>query len=107
MIQHGHALGIKRQTQLLDISRGTAYYVPRGVPEADQRLMKRIDVLHLEHPFAGSRMLCAMLGRQGVQVGRKHVSTLMARIGIEALYRNPERQGSTPATRSILTGSRG
>ncbi|MCB1507032.1 MAG: IS3 family transposase [Hyphomicrobiaceae bacterium] len=89
MIQPAHELSIKRQAQLLDISRGTAYYVSRGVSEADQQLMKRIDALHLEHPFSGSRMLCAMLGREGMRVGRKHVATLMARIGIEALYRKP------------------
>ena len=95
MIQPGHALSIKRQAQLLDISRGTAYYVPRGVSEADHQL-KRIDALHLEHPFAGSRMLCAMLGREGVSVWRKHVATLMARMGIEALYRKPKTTTKHP-----------
>ncbi len=96
MIQHGHGLSIKRQAQLLDISRGTAYYVPRGVSEAEQQLMRRIDALHLEHPFAGSRMLCTMLDRHGVHVGRKHVSTLMARMGIEALYRKPRTTTNHP-----------
>jgi len=96
MIQRAHGLSIKRQAQLLDISRGTAYYVSRGVSEADEQLMKRIDALHLEHPFAGSRMLCAMLGREGFRVGRKHVSTLMARMGIEALYRKPKTTKKHP-----------
>lgn len=89
MIQPGHGLSIKLQAQLLDISRGTAYCVPRGVSDADQQLMRRIDAQHLEHPFAGSRMLCAMLGREGVHVGRKYVTKRMARMGIEALYRKP------------------
>lgn len=96
MIQRTHQLSIKRQAQLLDISRGTAYYEPRGVSQADEQLMKRIDALHLEHPFAGGRMLCALLGRQGVHVGRKHVSTLMARMGIEALYRKPRTTAKHP-----------
>ncbi len=96
MIQPEHALSIKRQAQLLDISRATAYYVPRGVSEADQQLMKRIDALHLEHPFAGSRMLRDTLGREGVSVGRKHVATLMARMGIEALYRKPRTTKTHP-----------
>lgn len=96
MIQRTHQLSIKRQAQLLNISRGTAYYVPRGVSEADQQLMRRIDALHLEHPFAGSRMLCALLEREGVPVGRKHVSTLMARMGVEALYRKPRTTTKHP-----------
>lgn len=96
MIQPGHALSIKRQAQLLDISRGTAYCVPRGVSDGDQQLMRRIDALHLEHPFAGSRMLCAMLGREGLRVGRKHIATLMARMGIEALYRKPKTTTKHP-----------
>ena len=96
MIQPGHALSIKRQAQLLDISRGTAYCVPRGVSDGDQQLMRRIDALHLGHPFAGSRMLCAMLGREGLRVGRKHIATLMARMGIEALYRKPKTTTKHP-----------
>lgn len=61
MIQPDHPLGIKRQAELLSIARGSAYYVPRGVSAADQALMRRIDALHLEHPFAGARLLRDLL----------------------------------------------
>ena len=71
------------------MSRASVYYLPRPVPEADLALMRRIDALHLEHPFMGARMLRDSLGREGFQVGRKHVATLMARMGAEPLYRRP------------------
>jgi putative transposase len=96
MIDSGHTLPIKRQADLVGISRGSVYYLPRAVSEADQRLMKRIDALHLEHPFAGARMLRDMLNREGLQVGRKHVATLMAKMGIEALYRKPNTSKKHP-----------
>ena len=89
MIDRSHALPIKRQAELVGISRGNVYYLPSAVSEANQRLMRRIDVLSLAYPFAGSRMLRDMLNREGFQVGRKHVATLMKRMGIEALYRKP------------------
>lgn len=85
MIERDHELPIKRQAQLLGISRGTAYYRPEPVSEADLVLMRRIDELHLEHPFAGSRMLRDLLRLQGVEVGRRHVRTLMRSMGIQAL----------------------
>jgi len=96
MIDRDHELPIKRQAELVGISRGNVYYLPRPVSEADQRLMRRIDELHLEHPFAGARMLRDMLNREGFAVGRKHVATLMARIGIEALYRKPNTSRKHP-----------
>jgi len=96
MIKPDHDLNLKRQAQLLGISRGTVYYLPRPASEADQRLMRRIDELHLEHPFAGSRMLRDMLNRDGFAVGRKHVATLMAKMGIEALYRKPNTSKKHP-----------
>ena len=96
MIAPGHALPIKRQAELAGISRGAVYYLPRPVSEADQRLMRRIDELHLEHPFAGARMLRDLLNREGIEVGRKHVATLMARMGIEALYRKPNTSRKHP-----------
>ena len=89
MIDRSHALPLNRQAELVGISRGNVYYMPCAVPEADERLMRRIDVLHLDYPFAGSRMLRDMLGREGVTVGRRHVGTLMRRMGIQALYRKP------------------
>ena len=89
MIDGNRELSISRQAQLAGISRGSVYYVPKPVGAADLVLMRRIDELHLEHPFMGARMLRDQLDREGFKVGRKHVGTLMERMGIEALYRKP------------------
>jgi putative transposase len=96
MIDREHTLPIKRQAELLDIGRGSVYYLARGTNLADQQLMKRIDALHLEYPFAGSRMLRDLLKREGIEVGRRHVTTLMQRMGIEALYRKPNTSKKQP-----------
>ena len=87
MIDKTHELPVVRQVQLLDLSRSSVYYLPQPTPESDLRLMRRIDELHLEHPFAGARMLRDMLRLENIEVGRKHASTLMKKMGIEALYR--------------------
>jgi len=89
MIDRTHALPIVRQCQILALSHSTAYYQPQPISEADLARMRRIDELHLEHPFAGARMLSRILKREGQPVGRRHVSTLMKRMGIHALYRKP------------------
>lgn len=89
MINPTHALSIVRQCQLLELSRSTAYYQPTPVSAADLVLMRRIDALHLDHPFAGARMLRNLLRRDGHAIGRRHVATLMRRMGIEAVYRKP------------------
>ena len=96
MIDRNHPLPLTRQVELVGISRGAVYYHPEPVSEADQRLMKRIDAIHLEHPFAGSRMLRDLLNREGFEVGRRHVATLMQRMGIEALYRKPNTSKKHP-----------
>ena len=85
MIDPEHELPIIRQTEILQISRSSVYYKPRPIPEADLWLMRRIDELHLNYPFAGSRMLRDLLRQQGLEVGRRHVKTLMRRMGIEAI----------------------
>ncbi len=87
MIDSSHDLPVVRQVQLLEVSRSSVYYLPQPMPENDLQLMRRIDELHLEHPFAGARMLRDMLKLEGSEVGRKHVATLMRKMGIEALYR--------------------
>jgi putative transposase len=87
MIDPKHDLPITRQAELLGISRAAVYYVPRPISEEDLALQRRIDELHLERPFAGSRMLRRFLRDEGYDVGRKHVGTLLRRMGIEALYR--------------------
>ena len=89
MIDRSHELSVSRQAKVLNISRGSVYYQPRPVSAADLAIMRRIDALHLEYPFAGSRMLRDMLCREGVGIGRHRVSTMMRRMGIEALYRRP------------------
>ena len=90
MIDRDHMLPITRQASLLDISRGTVYYMPQPVSAADLALMRKLDELHLEHPFMGARMLRDQLARQGIRVGRRHVRTLMIRMGIEALATSPQ-----------------
>ena len=87
MIDPTHVLSIVRQAQVLAISRSPTYYTARPTPESDLALMRLIDRLHLEHPYAGARMLRDLLRLRGLPVGRKHVATLMRRLGIEALYR--------------------
>jgi putative transposase len=96
MIDRDHRLGLVRQSELLNISRGAVYYRPRPVPASDLAIMRRMDELHLEHPFAGSRMLCDLLNREGIAVGRRHVATLMKRMGIEAIYRRPNTSKPAP-----------
>ena len=97
MIDRDHDLPVKRQAQLLGISRGSVYYHPQPVGESELALMRRIDELHLEHPFAGSRMLRDLLRLRGIEVGRRHVGTLMRRMGIQALYRKPNTSRRHPA----------
>ena len=80
MIDRSHDLPIARQAKAVNISRSAVYYEPRPVSAEDLSIMRRIDELHLDYPFAGSRMLRAMLSREGVSIGRRHVATLMKRI---------------------------
>ena len=83
-----------RQAQLLELSRSSVYYLPQPTSEADLALMRRIDELHLEHPFAGSRMLRDLLRREGFAVGRKHVATLMRTHGHRGAV--PEAANQSP-----------
>src|SRR6266699_1646743 len=96
MIEPAHDLAITKQARALNISRGSVYYLPRPVPEADLAIMRRLDRLHLEFPFAGSRMLRGLLAAEGCKIGRRHVKTLMKRMGIEALYRRPRTTKPEP-----------
>jgi putative transposase len=89
MIDREHELPVIKQAEELGISRSSVYYLPRPVPAQDLKLMRRIDELHMDLPFAGSRMLQKLLKREGYETGRLHVRTLMKRMGIEALYRKP------------------
>jgi putative transposase len=96
MIDSNHDLPVARQAKVLNISRGSVYYRPRPVPAADLAIMRRIDELHLDCPFAGSRMLRDILRREGFVIGRCHVATLMKRMGIEAIYRRPNTSKPAP-----------
>jgi len=99
MIDRSHPLPITRQAQALGMARSTVYALPRPVSDRDLDLMQRIDRLHLEMPYAGSRMLRDLLDQDGIKVGRKHVATLMKRMSIEALYRKPRTTKKHPQHR--------
>ena len=99
MIDRTHPLPITRQAEALGMARSTVYALPTPLSDRDHDLMKRIDRLHLEMPYAGSRMLRDLLNQDGITVGRKHVATLMKRMGIEALYRKPRTTKKHPEHR--------
>jgi len=96
MIDRDNVLPLTRQAGLLRLSRSSVYYLPRPVPPARLAIMRRVDELHLEHPFAGSRILRDLLRREGITIGRLAVATLMRRMGIEALYRWPSTSKPAP-----------
>jgi putative transposase len=96
MIDRASALPVTKQARLLGISRSSVYYLPRPVPAADLTIMRQLDELHLEFPFAGARMLRGLLAAKGSKIGRRHVKTLMKRMGIEALYRRPRTTKPEP-----------
>ena len=99
MIDRGSQIPLKRQAQLLALSRSSLYYRRRPVSERDLTLMRRIDELHLEAPFFGARKIAAQLRREGHPVGRRHVRTLMRRMGIAALYCRPRTSIPAPEAR--------
>jgi len=96
MIMRDHELSTTKQAKALRISRGSVYYLPRPVSADDLEIMRLLDRLHLDFPFAGSRMLRDLLAAEGCKVGRRHVKTLMKRMGIEALYRRPRTTKPEP-----------
>ena len=96
MIDRKHSLPLARQSALLRLSRSSLYYAPQPVPEAELAIMRRIDALHLDYPFAGSRMLRDLLRGEGVDIGREMVRTMMRRMCIEALYRRPNTSKPCP-----------
>lgn len=96
MIDPGNKLSVQKQTKLLKISRSSVYYQPRPLSEEELALMRKIDELHLEYPFAGNRMLRAFLERDQISIGRRHMRTVMHRMGIEALYRKPNTSKPAP-----------
>ena len=100
MIDRTHVLPISRQAKVLNISRGAVYYQPRPVSPKDLRVMRRIDELHLERPFAGARILRDFLDREGIAVGRRHVGTLRKRMESRRSIADGIRRNQHPVTRS-------
>ena len=96
MIDRNHDLPLVRQAQLLRLGRSTLYYGPRPVPAGELAIMRRIDELHLDYPFAGSRMLRDLLRGEGIAIGRQRVAGMMRRMGIAALYRRPNTSKPAP-----------
>jgi len=96
MIEREHELPLTRQAAILKLSRGSLYYRPRPVTPADLAVMRRIDELHLDYPFAGSRMLRDLLRGEGIAIGRQRVATMMKRMGIAAIYRRPNTSKPAP-----------
>jgi putative transposase len=100
MIERGSKLSVTRQAELLELSRASVYYTPRPLSDRDLGLMRRLDEIHLELPFYGARKLTRELQKEGHAVGRRHVTTLMRRMGIEAIYRKPRT--SIPAREAAI-----
>ena len=96
MIDREHELQLVRQAELLKLSRSSLYYKGRPVTAATLAIMRRIDELHLEYPFAGSRMLRDLLRGEGVEIGRERVTRLMLRMGVVAIYRRPNTSKPLP-----------
>ena len=91
---------MKRQARLLDLSRSGVYSIPRPLPDRDLRLMRRLDALHLKWPFYGARKLTHELQKDGHAIGRRYVTTLMRRMGMETIYRKPRT--SIPARNAAI-----
>ncbi len=96
MIDREHELPLTRQAAVLELSRSGLYYRPRPMAPADLAIMRRIDALHLDYPFAGSRMLRDLLRGEGVEIGRQRVATMMKRMGIAAICRRPNTSKPAP-----------
>jgi putative transposase len=96
MIDRSHELPLTRQASLLKLSRSSLYYQARGIAPADLLVMRRIDELHLNYPFAGSRMLRDLLRAEGIEIGRERVATMMKRMDITAIYRRPNTSKPAP-----------
>ena len=94
LVDRAPELSIRRQCELLGISRSGFYYEPCPESEENLALMRRLDELHLERPVYGSRRLTVLLQREGIQVNRKRVVRLLQVMGVEAIY--PKRSLSGP-----------
>jgi putative transposase len=96
MIDRSHELPLTKQASLLKLSRSSLYCQSRPIAAADLAVMRRIDELHLNYPFAGSRMLRDLLRAEGIEIGRERVATMMKRMDITAIYRRPNTSKPAP-----------
>ena len=96
MIDRGCGLPLSRQCELLGVSRSSQYYAPSGESAENLALLRRLDELHLEHPFYGSRQMARHLRREGVVAGRHRLRRLMRLMGMEAIYRRPRTSAANP-----------
>ena len=94
MIDREHELPLTQQCRILNLSRSGIYYLPAPVSDKDRELMRLIDEIHLECPYAGTRGIRNELWNRGHKIGRSHVRTLMQKMDIEA--RLPETSPLTP-----------
>jgi putative transposase len=89
-------LSVRRQCAMLGVARSGAYRKPSPANDTDLALMRRIDALHTERPFLGSRRIARMLGEDGLPINRKRVRRLMRLMGIEALGPKPRTTKPAP-----------
>ncbi len=99
MIQRDGPLALAKQCALVGVSRSSLYYAPKGESEDGLALMRRMDRLHMDYPFYGSRQMARHLRREGTTVGRHRVRRLMRKMGIEAIYRRPRTSAASPEHR--------
>jgi len=97
MIEPESALSIRRQCEILQVSRSSVYRDPTPTPQEDLELMREIDELHLKYPFYGSRRMAVALRRAGRKVNRKRIQRLMRLMGIEGLAPKPRTSAPAPA----------
>ena len=99
MVERDGPLSLARQCDLLGVSRSSLYYRPKGESAETLALMRRMDELHMAHPFYGSRQMMRHLRREGVVAGRHRIRRLMRLMGIEALCRRPRTSAANPEHR--------
>ena len=95
MTNRDHKPSLTHQADLLGISRGSLYHEPRPTSDDDLKLMRRIDELHMEYPFAGSRMMKGLLRQESFTAGRLHEATYMKRMSM-ACANSSTRRVETP-----------
>ena len=97
MIDRSHPhLSLSAQCKVLQISRASLYYRPKGESAQTLALMRRIDELFMQYPFYGSRQIVRHLAREGISVGRHRVRRLMRKMGLQAIYQAPRTSKPNP-----------